>query len=83
MLFLFLFSSGVTIGISTYCMAILAYYAMMLKSASSPEFKNALLFLFLNIIIGFTGNISLTGHLGGAVAGLLFFSAEHFVLTKK
>lgn len=73
---LLLLSSGNTIGISGFAMAVLAYVFMELKSRNDPEWRGAGLFLFINIAIGLTGNISLVGHLAGAVCGVGFYLAN-------
>jgi hypothetical protein len=70
---LLLFARGNTIGISGFAMAVLAYIFLDLRSKRNPEYKSAGIFLLINIGIGFTGNISLTGHLSGAIFGILFF----------
>ena len=72
---LLFFASGNTIGISGFAMAILAYIFMELRSRNNPEYRSAGVFLFINIAIGFTGNISLVGHLSGAIFGIVFYYA--------
>lgn len=70
---LIFFANGNTIGISGFAMAILSYVFLELRSTNNPEYRSAGVFLFINIAIGFTGNISLVGHLSGAIFGMLFF----------
>ncbi|MDD2891548.1 MAG: rhomboid family intramembrane serine protease [Candidatus Gracilibacteria bacterium] len=70
---LLFFAHGNTIGISGFAMAILAYIFLELKSQRNPEYRSAGVFLFINIAIGFTGNISLVGHLSGAIFGMVFY----------
>lgn len=70
---LLLFANGNTIGISGFAMAILSYIFLELRSRNNPEYRSAGVFLFINIAIGFTGNISLVGHLSGAVFGMVFY----------
>ncbi|MDD2487210.1 MAG: rhomboid family intramembrane serine protease [Candidatus Gracilibacteria bacterium] len=77
-----LFTSGNTIGISGFAMAILGYYAMVLKKINHPEYRGAIFLLAINIGIGFTGNISLVGHLFGAIFGLLFFYGSRLYFKK-
>lgn len=71
-------ASGNTIGISGFAMAILAYIFLELRSRRNPEYRSAGVFLFINVAIGFTGNISLIGHLSGAIFGMVFF----FILNR-
>lgn len=73
---------GNTIGISGFAMAILAYVFMELKAQKNPEYRSAGVFLFINIAIGFTGNISLVGHLSGAIFGILFYYLRNEVRVK-
>ncbi|MDD5377305.1 MAG: rhomboid family intramembrane serine protease [Candidatus Gracilibacteria bacterium] len=70
---LLFFANGNTIGISGFAMAILAYIFLELRSQNNPEYRSAGVFLLINIAIGFTGNISLVGHLSGAIFGMLFY----------
>lgn len=67
---LLILSDGNTIGISGFAMAVLAYMFLDLRSRNNPEYRSAGIFLLINIAIGFTGNISLVGHLMGAICGL-------------
>lgn len=67
------FSSGNTIGISGFAMAVLAYLFMELRARNNPEHTSAWVFLCINIAIGLTGNISLIGHLSWSIFGILFF----------
>lgn len=70
---LLFFAKGNTIGISGFAMAILAYIFLELRSRNNPEYRSAGVFLFINIAIGFTGNISLIGHVSGAIFGMIFY----------
>ena len=70
---LLFFAQGNTIGISGFAMAILSYIFLELRSRQNPEYRSAGVFLLINIAIGFTGNISLVGHLSGAIFGLVFY----------
>jgi membrane associated rhomboid family serine protease len=63
----------VTIGISGFCNALLAYLWIDLHTTRHPMANQLLFWLVVNIIIGFTGNISLVGHASGAVFGLLWW----------
>lgn len=68
-----IFSNGNTIGISGFDMAILAYTFLELRSRNNPEYKSTGVFLVINILIGLGGNISLEGHLSGAIFGMIFY----------
>jgi hypothetical protein len=62
-------------------MAILAYIFLELKAQRNPEYRSAGVFLLINIAIGFTGNISLVGHLSGAIFGMVFYYLRNEVRT--
>ncbi|MFA6090676.1 MAG: rhomboid family intramembrane serine protease [Candidatus Gracilibacteria bacterium] len=66
-------SNGNTIGISGFAMAILSYIFLELRSRNNPEYKSAGVFLIINILMGLGGNISLVGHLSGAIFGIVFY----------
>ncbi|MDD3144660.1 MAG: rhomboid family intramembrane serine protease [Candidatus Gracilibacteria bacterium] len=70
-----IFSSGNTntIGISGFCMAILTYYVLELKSRNNMEYKGGITAIVLNLLIGFMPGISLMGHLFGVIGGILFY----------
>jgi len=70
---LLFYANGNTIGISGFAMAILSYVFLELKAQRNPEYRSAGVFLLINIAIGFTGNISLVGHLSGAIFGIIFY----------
>ena len=70
---LLLFSSGTTVGISGFCLALLSYGYFMLRSMNHPLAGQLLFWLVLNIVMGIDGGISLTGHLFGAIAGFLWY----------
>ncbi|MDD4151300.1 MAG: rhomboid family intramembrane serine protease [Candidatus Gracilibacteria bacterium] len=69
-----IFSSGNTIGISGFAMAILTYYTLILKSKNNPEYKGGLVAIILNILIGFDASISFIGHRAGAIFGYIFYN---------
>lgn len=79
---LLLFARGNTIGISGFAMAVLAYVFLELRSRNNPEYRSAGIFLLINIAIGFTGNISLVGHLSGAIFGMVFYYLRNKVSRK-
>lgn len=62
-----------TIWISGFCMALLSYYVLELKSRNNPEYKWGLTAITLNIIIWFIPWISLFGHLFWAIAWVVFY----------
>jgi membrane associated rhomboid family serine protease len=66
-------SSGNTIWISGFAMALLAYYFLELKWRNHPDYKWALLFLIINISIWLWSNISFVGHLSGAIFWAIFY----------
>lgn len=61
-----------TIGWSGFAMALLAIYTLDFYRRWSPEYKSGLLLIAINIGIGLYDNISLLGHLSGAISGLLY-----------
>ena len=67
-----------TIWMSWFAMALLSYYTLELYNRWNPEYTGGITALVINIWIGFTPGISLVGHLGGAVFGVLFY----YCLTK-
>lgn len=62
-----------TIGGSGFAMALLSIYTLDFYRRGNPEYRWWLLLIALNIGIGLYGNISLLGHLSGAIAGLLYW----------
>lgn len=66
-------SYSITIGISGFCMALLAYLWIDLHTTRHPMANQILVMLVINILLGFTGNISLIGHASGAVFGVLWW----------
>lgn len=70
---LLLLTSSNTIWISWFAMAILWYYAMIMKEIRHPEYKNALFLLFINVIIWIWTNISLVWHLFWWISWILYF----------
>lgn len=73
----------VTVGMSGFGMAALAYTWLLLHKYRDPEAKAVLFFLIINIVIGFTGNISLVGHAAGAVFGMLAFALNEKIWQSK
>ena len=70
---LYVFTRYPTIGISGFCMAILAYTACLLVEKRSPEARGAFFMLGLNILIGITGPVSLVGHTMGGLFGAIVY----------
>ncbi|MBB1564970.1 rhomboid family intramembrane serine protease [Candidatus Gracilibacteria bacterium] len=71
------------IGISGFCMAILAYFTLDMKYKNNPQYKSGIVFIGLNIAIGFMPGISLYGHLFGAISGIIFYYLDREILRKK
>ncbi len=63
-----------TIGISGFCMALLAYLWIDLYTTRHPGASQILVMLVINIGIGLVPGISLVGHLFGAIWGLVWWA---------
>lgn len=61
-LILFWDPHSLTIGISGFCTALLAYTTADLYKIKHPQFMNFAVMLAINILIGFSGGISFIGH---------------------
>ncbi|MDD3645998.1 MAG: rhomboid family intramembrane serine protease [Candidatus Gracilibacteria bacterium] len=72
-----------TVGISGFAMALLTFYTLELKRRNNPEYKGGITALVINIGIGLLPQISLLGHLFGAIAGLIFYLINRDYLRKK
>ncbi len=71
--FLYLFSERPTIGWSGFAMSLLAVYAYdFYKNKQTEDLKGALLLIFINLVLGFSGTVSFMGHFAGALAGGLY-----------
>jgi len=66
-------SMAPTIGWSGFAMALLSVYTLDFYRRWNPEYKWGLMLIALNIGIGLYANISLLGHLTGAIAGFLYW----------
>ncbi|QFR39217.1 rhomboid family intramembrane serine protease [Candidatus Gracilibacteria bacterium 28_42_T64] len=66
-------NAGNTVGISGFCMALLSYYTLELKSQNNVDYKGGITAIILNIAIGLHPGISLFGHLFGVIGGILFY----------
>ena len=62
-----------TVWISWFCMALISYYTLELKSKNNPEYKWWVTAIIINIIIWFIPWISLIWHLFWAIAWILYF----------
>lgn len=62
-----------TIWISWFCMALISYYTLELKSRNDPEYKWWITALILNVWIWFIPWISLFWHLFWAIAGVIYY----------
>lgn len=71
---LILFSSGNTIWISWFAMAILTYYTLILKSRNDPEYKWWIVAIILNILIWFDASISFIWHRAWALFWYIFYN---------
>lgn len=75
---LYFFSTGTTIGMSGFCMALLSYLAIDLYSTKHHSFQNIALLLAANIFIGLLPGISFVGHLFWAIWWVIWW----FILSK-
>lgn len=62
-----------TIGISSFCLAVLTYYTLALWQRGNIEYKWWITAIIVNLAIGFYPGISFAGHAFGCIAGILFF----------
>lgn len=62
-----------TIWISWFCMALISYYTLELKSRNDSDYKWWITAIIINIWIWFIPWISLFWHLFWAIAGVLFY----------
>ncbi len=65
--------SWITIWISGFAMALLAFYTLILYSKWIDEYKWWVMAIFLNILIWVYWNISFSGHLFWAISGIIFY----------
>ena len=72
-----------TIWISGFCMAILSYYILELKSRNNPEYKWWITAIVLNIVVWFLPWISLFWHLFWAIWGFIFYFLNKDFLKPK
>ena len=62
----------ITVGISGGLYGFMAFYVTLLISAKYFTIEDALQYLMPNIIVNFMPNISVTGHLGGFIVGIIY-----------
>lgn len=72
-----------TVWISWFCMALIAYYTLELKSKNNPEYRWWITAIVLNIWIWFIPGISLLWHLFWAIAWVIFYLLNKQYLKRK
>jgi hypothetical protein len=72
-----LLSNWNTIWISWFCMALLSYYTLELRSRNNPEYKWWITAIIINVWIWLMPWISLLWHLFWAISGIIYY-----ILTK-
>lgn len=77
------FSNWNHIWISGFCMALLSYFTLELRSRNDPDYKWWITAILLNIWIWIIPGISLYWHLFGAIAWVIFYLiTKDFFRTK-
>lgn len=69
----FLSPNSNTIGISGFCMALLAYLWIDLRTIHHPMSGQVGFMLLINILLGLSSGISFVGHAAGAVLGIIWW----------
>jgi rhomboid protease GluP len=69
-----------TIGISGFCMALLAYLWVLMYMTGNPWASQIGMLLIINIALGFAPGISLVGHAAGAITGIAFFFVTNSII---
>jgi len=82
-LLIILYSEWNTIWISWFCMALLSYYTLELKSRNNPEYKWWITALIINIWIWLTPGISLLWHLFWAIGWIIYYFLNKEYLKRK
>lgn len=72
-IFLLLFTTGNTIGMSWFGMALLSYYTLMLYKNNDSEYKWWITAIVINVLIWLSPGISLIGHLFWAIFWIIFY----------
>jgi membrane associated rhomboid family serine protease len=78
-----LFSNWNTVWISWFCMALISYYTLELKSRNDMDYKWWITALVLNILIWLVPWISLFGHLFWAIAWVIYYLINKDFFRKK
>lgn len=73
-----IFSNSNNVWISGFCMALLSYYTLELKSRNNIEYKWWITAIIVNIAVWLSPQISMLWHLLWAIAGVIYY-----LLTKK
>ncbi len=68
-----LFAEWNTVWISWFCMALISYFTLELRSRNNPEYKWWVTAIVLNILIWFMPWISLFWHLFWAIAWVVYY----------
>ena len=68
-----IFSNWNTIWISWFCMALISYYTLELKSKNNPDYKWWITAIVINVLLWFMPWISLLWHLFWAIAWVLYY----------
>lgn len=66
-------SDALTIGISGFCMALLSYLWIDLRTTHHPMATQIGVMLFINILLWLSGDISFVGHAAGAIWGIIWW----------
>ncbi len=70
-----------TIGMSGFALSLVTYYTLHLRSIWDPEYKWGITAIVINILVGFSPQISFLGHFLGVVFwGIYYYTLE---ITKK
>ncbi|MCP4523001.1 MAG: rhomboid family intramembrane serine protease [Candidatus Gracilibacteria bacterium] len=75
---LLFFSSGSTVGISGFVMALISFFTLALYYKNDPDYKGGITAIVINILIGLAPGVSFVGHLSGTIFGVLFY----YLITK-
>ncbi len=72
-----------TVWISWFCLALLSYYTLELRSRNNPEYKWWITAIIINVWIGFYPGISLYWHLFWVIAWVIYYLlTKDFFRTK-
>lgn len=76
------FSSWNTVWISGFCLALLTYYTLELKSKKHPDWTGWVTAIILNLLMWLSPWISLVGHLFWIIAWIIFYFINKEFLRK-